>query len=131
MPGLDRLTAALAFLTRAPVPAGDLVRAAPLFPVVGAALGAVVGATAVGLAGLVPPLLAATVAVALELVVTGALHVDGLADSADGLAGRDRDHALAIMRDHAVGTYGACALVLDLLAKTVALAHVDAMLPVV
>src|SRR5918999_885579 len=113
MPGLDRLTAALAFLTRAPVPAGDLVRAAPLFPVVGAALGALVGATAVGLA------------------VTGALHVDGLADSADGLAGRDRDHALAIMRDHAVGTYGACALVLDLLAKTVALAHLDAIFPVV
>jgi adenosylcobinamide-GDP ribazoletransferase len=131
MPGLDRLLGALGFLTRAPVPSAGLIRAAPLFPVVGGALGALVGATALGLGHVVPPLVAAAVAVALELVVTGALHVDGLADSADGLAGRDRDHALAIMRDHAVGTYGACALILDLVAKTAALAHLDAILPVV
>lgn len=71
------------------------------------------------------PLAAAGIAVALELLLTGALHADGLADSADGLAGRTPEHALAIMRDHAVGTYGATALVLDLLLKAVALAHVE------
>jgi adenosylcobinamide-GDP ribazoletransferase len=113
---------AAAFLTRLPLRGGPLTgRAAPWFPVVGAALGAVVGGAAIGLAELMTPLLAGTLAVALELALTGALHVDGLADSADGLGGRDREHALAIMRDHALGAYGACALVLDLLAKAIAL----------
>jgi adenosylcobinamide-GDP ribazoletransferase len=121
------LAAATGFLTRLPVgprPAagGDqLLRAAPLFPLVGAALGAAVGGTAVGLAVVLPATIAGALAVALELLLTGALHVDGLADSADGLAGRDRDRSLAIMRDHALGTYGAAALALDLLVKTAAL----------
>lgn len=114
---------AVAFLTRLPVGHGALTaRAAIWFPLVGAALGALVGGAALGLAEVVPPLLAGTLAVALELIVTGALHADGLADSADGLGGRDRERALAIMRDHALGAYGASALVLDLLAKVVALA---------
>jgi adenosylcobinamide-GDP ribazoletransferase len=113
---------AVAFLTRLPVGGGALTpRAAVWFPVVGAALGALVGGAAVGLAGLVPPLLAGALAVALEAIVTGALHVDGLADSADGLGGRDRERALAIMRDHAVGAYGSSALTLDLIVKVVAL----------
>ena len=113
---------AVAFLTRLPVGGGALTpRAAPWFPVVGAALGALVGAAAVGMAELVPPLVAGALTVALELVLTGALHVDGLADSADGLGGRDRERALAIMRDHAVGAYGASALALDLLIKAAAL----------
>src|SRR5205085_11082690 len=44
---------------------------------------------------------------------TGALHLDGLADTADGFGGgRTRDQALRIMRDHAIGSYGAVALVL-------------------
>jgi adenosylcobinamide-GDP ribazoletransferase len=113
---------AVGFLTRLPVGGGALTpRAAPWFGVVGAALGALVGGAAVGLAELVPPLVAGALAVALELVLTGALHVDGLADSADGLGGRDRERALAIMRDHSVGAYGASALALDLLIKAAAL----------
>jgi adenosylcobinamide-GDP ribazoletransferase len=120
---------AVAFLTRLPVGGGRLSpRAALFFPVIGAALGALVGAVA--LSGVASPLVAAALAVALELVITGALHVDGLADSADGLAGRDREHALAIMRDHAIGAYGASALTLGLLAKTAALAEHDELLPI-
>jgi adenosylcobinamide-GDP ribazoletransferase len=72
--------------------------------------------------------------VAVELVLTGALHVDGLADSADGLAGRDRERSLAIMRDHALGTYGGSALALDLVVKAAALgtlAEGGTVLPVV
>jgi adenosylcobinamide-GDP ribazoletransferase len=122
------LAAAVGFLTSVPVrrpgaarPA-DLVAGATLFPLVGAALGALVGATAALLTPTLPALLAATIAVALELALTGALHADALADSADGLGGRDRDHALEIMRDHSLGAYGGAALTLDLLAKTVALA---------
>ena len=113
---------AVAFLTRLPVGGGALTpRAAVWFPIVGAALGALVGAAAVGLAELVPPLVAGALAVALEAIVTGALHLDGLADSADGLGGRDRERALAIMRDHAVGAYGSSALTLDLILKAAAL----------
>jgi adenosylcobinamide-GDP ribazoletransferase len=134
------LLVATGFLTRLPVrpvsslPGGSFARAAVLFPVVGATLGALVGGVAVALALALPALLAAALAVALELAVTGALHVDGLADSADGLAGRDADRSLEIMRDHAVGVYGASALALDLLAKVVALgalAESGAVLPVV
>lgn len=124
------LAVAVGFLTRLPVlrhgVTADLARAAPLFAVVGAALGAVVGTTALACAWVLPPLIAGAIAVAAELALTGALHADGLADSADGLAGRDRDHALAIMRDHAIGVYGSSALVLDLLAKAAALGTLGA-----
>jgi adenosylcobinamide-GDP ribazoletransferase len=123
---------AIAFLTVLPVGAGRLSpRAAVFFAVVGATLGALIGAAALGLKELVPPLVAGAVVVALELALTGALHVDGLADSADGLAGRDRERALAIMRDHSVGAYGSSALTLDLLAKAAALAAIDDLLPIV
>jgi adenosylcobinamide-GDP ribazoletransferase len=134
------LAAAVGFLTRLPMP-----RAAPLggsrfagaalwFPAIGAAQGAAVGGIAAALALALPALLAATIAIAVELALTGALHVDGLADSADGLAGRDREHSLEIMRDHSLGAYGASALTLDLLAKSLALgalASGGAVLPVV
>jgi len=136
----SRLVVAAGLLTRVPLgpramPAADaLLRAAPLFPIVGAVLGAAVGGVAVALALELPPLIAGALAVALELALTGALHADGLADSADGLGGRDRDHALAIMRDHSLGAYGAAALTLDLLIKATALgalAQEAAVLPIV
>lgn len=139
MPAPEPL-AAVAFLTRLPLgrAAGNdpntLLKAAPFFPLVGAALGLAVGAVAVGLAEVLPALLAGLLAVAVELVLTGALHLDGLADSADGLGGADRDRSLAIMRDHALGTYGAAALALDLLVKGAALgmlAEADALAAVV
>jgi adenosylcobinamide-GDP ribazoletransferase len=119
--------AAASFLTLLPLgardgpAAGALVRAAPFFPLVGAALGAAIGAAAIGLSAALPALLAGLLAVALELILTGALHVDGLADSADALGARSRERALAIMRDHALGAYGASALALDLLVKAAAL----------
>jgi adenosylcobinamide-GDP ribazoletransferase len=122
-----------AFLTRLPLRAGrgaggeDLVRAAPLFPLVGAGLGAVVGGAALGLAEVLPALLAGLLAVSLELVLTGALHVDGLADSADGLGGRDRERSLAIMRDHTLGAYGVSALALALAVKAAALGSLAAL----
>lgn len=126
-PVLGSALTAATFLTLLPLgerPAASpdaLLRSAPFFPLVGAALGLAVGAAALGLADLLPALLAGLLAVALELVLTGALHLDGLADSADGLGGADRGRSLAIMRDHALGTYGAAALALDLLVKAAAL----------
>jgi adenosylcobinamide-GDP ribazoletransferase len=116
---------ALTFLTRIPVPGnaptvllgpGALGRAAVWFPVVGALVGAVLGATRL-LADLVlPPGPSTALAIGVAVAVTGALHEDGLADTADGLgAHRAPERRLEIMRDPRVGTFGAVALVLALL----------------
>jgi len=109
--------AALAFLTRVPVgrwiavDAGDVARGAWFFPLVGAAVGGAAGLVADVTANWLPPLAAGALAVAAAALLTGALHLDALADTADALGARDREHALEIMRDHAVGAFGATALV--------------------
>src|SRR5262245_47080258 len=119
---------ALSFLTRIPLGARvdvgpeDVARGAVLFPVVGAAVGALVGVVLVGLDARLSALLAAVVAVAVEAILTGAIHLDALADSADGLGAGSRERALEIMREPAIGAFGATALLLDLAAKTAALA---------
>ena len=70
-----------------------------------------------------PSLPAALIAIVTMIVLTGALHEDGLADTADGLgAGSDRDKALAIMADSRIGSFGALALMIALLARLIALA---------
>jgi adenosylcobinamide-GDP ribazoletransferase len=124
---LRSAAAATTFLTRLPLPASwgapaDMVSGAPAFPLVGALLGALVGLAVNLLARVEPTAAAAAIGVALELALTGALHLDGLADSADSLGARGREHALEIMREHTLGTYGVAAIVLDLALKTVALA---------
>ena len=80
------------------------------------ALGALAYWVAVRL-GLLPPPVAAVLAVAAGMAVTGCLHEDGLADMADGLGGDGRERKLAIMRDSRLGTYGACALAMSLLLR--------------
>ena len=63
-------------------------------------------------------------AVAATLAVTGCLHEDGLADTADGFGGgRTRERKLEIMRDSRIGTYGVCALVLSLLLRVAVVAN--------
>jgi adenosylcobinamide-GDP ribazoletransferase len=115
-------------LTRLPlgrrlqVDQGDLARAGVAFPPVGAAIGTLVGGVVWLLAHPIGALPAATVGLAGAALLTGGLHLDALADSADALAGRTRERALAIMRDHAIGAYGTVAIVLDLLLKAGALA---------
>lgn len=121
--------AATAFLTRAPGLArfryegSDLVRGAVMFPLVGAAVGALVGGVVIagGWLGM-SQLMAASLGVAVAVVVTGALHLDGLADSADGLAGGSPERTLQIMREHSVGVYGISAVVLSLLLQVSAIA---------
>jgi adenosylcobinamide-GDP ribazoletransferase len=123
---LRAAAAAVAFLTIAPVgrrvdlDGEDVGRGSVFFPLVGAAIGGAVGLSAVALDGVLPALVAAALAVALEAVITGVIHVDALADVADGLGGGTRERALAIMRDPRVGTFGATAVVLDLLVKVAA-----------
>ena len=103
-------------LTRLPVPApykpDALRRAVRYFPLVGIGVGLVaMGVFALARAGL-PGLAAAGLSLGATLLLTGALHEDGLADCADGLfGGRTREDALRIMRDSRIGAFGALALV--------------------
>jgi adenosylcobinamide-GDP ribazoletransferase len=123
---LAQLRTALAFLTRLPVgtpPDLPLARAGWAFPLVGALIGAIGGgvylcAEFVGLAGST----AALLAIGATVLATGALHEDGLADTADGLGARgDAARRLAVMRDSRIGTYGALALVFAIALKVAAL----------
>jgi adenosylcobinamide-GDP ribazoletransferase len=119
--------AAFSFLTVLPfgrliaLDGRDVARASVLFPVVGGAIGALTGGAAWYLGDHLPALTAGVIAVALGAAVTGALHLDGLADSADGFGGRTPEDRLRIMRDHTIGTYGGTALLLDLLLRVAAL----------
>lgn len=130
---LDAVGDAVRFFTRAPVPARfgaqDL---GPIFegvaaaaPVAGLVVGAVAGGTLAVLLWLgLAPLPAAAFAVAAAVALTGALHEDALADVADGFGGgRTREAKLAIMRDSAVGSYGASALALALIARVALIAQ--------
>jgi adenosylcobinamide-GDP ribazoletransferase len=120
---------ALRFLTIVPAPPVDrveddwLMRAAKYFPLVGIVVGIVSAAVLLLSAklwtGFLPPLMA----IAASIVLTGALHEDGLADTADGLGGgRSREARLAIMKDSRIGTYGALALGLGVALRVLALA---------
>jgi adenosylcobinamide-GDP ribazoletransferase len=72
-----------------------------------------------------PSMLAALLALAALVLITGAMHEDGLADTADGLAGgSSRDRKLEIMRDSRLGTFGALALLFSVLIRAGALAAI-------
>ncbi|NNG03660.1 MAG: adenosylcobinamide-GDP ribazoletransferase [Inquilinus sp.] len=126
----DEIHASAIFLTRLPIRwQGDMprdlaARSLRAGPIVGAVIGLGGGLVfATGLAAGLPPALAALFAVAAQIVLTGGLHEDGLADLADGLGGgRDRMAKLEIMRDSRIGSYGALALVLAVGARALALA---------
>lgn len=119
---------ATAFLTRVPVPiaagAVDVGGAARWFPLVGGAIGGAAALIAWVLRDVLalPSALTATLLVGLGAWVTGAIHLDGLADTADGFGGgRNRDEVLRIMRDPVIGSYGATALVIVIATKVAAL----------
>jgi adenosylcobinamide-GDP ribazoletransferase len=107
---------AVAFLTRLPVPAPaepSLDRAAAFFPLVGLLVGGIAAGTRALGDQILPPLPATLLAVAAALLVTGALHEDGLADVADGIGAHvSRERRLEILRDPRVGTFGALALII-------------------
>ena len=117
---------ALLFLTRLPLPGRIEPRGAPAawaWPLAGAAVGLVAAAVAwLGLWAGLGPGVAAGLALAAQALATGALHEDGLADSADGLwGGGTPERRLEIMRDSRIGSYGALALVLSVLLRWSAL----------
>ncbi|MGA2795449.1 MAG: adenosylcobinamide-GDP ribazoletransferase [Roseiarcus sp.] len=126
------LLACLRFFSRLPLPdlpfeqtpraMPDLSRFGRMVPIAGAILSAI-GALALGLADAMglPPLVCAALAVGTLVIVTGALHEDGLSDVADGFGGgATRERKLEIMRDSRIGAYGAAALALSLLLRVAA-----------
>jgi adenosylcobinamide-GDP ribazoletransferase len=117
------MRSALGFLTIVGGAAPPDRRAPAWFGLVGALVGLAVGAVWWGAGELWPPLLAAVLAVAADAAVTGMLHLDGLADSADGLLPPvDRQRRLAIMATADVGAFGLVAVVVVLGARVAALA---------
>lgn len=121
------------FITRLPAPTswidlhpGFLMRGMAYFPAVGALIGAFVGVCfdiASDCLGL-PPMVAASIATASGLWISGAFHEDGLADTADGFGGGwTREEILTIMTDSRVGTYGSSALALYMITKVALLAE--------
>jgi adenosylcobinamide-GDP ribazoletransferase len=125
------LILALQFLTRLPTPRvpdyrpGDLAASAAWFPVVGAVVGVAITA-ALALGALVDPWLGALAGLMVWVWITGALHLDGLADLADALGASHRDpqRLLEVLRDPHIGAFGIVAIVLVLAAKLVLLAIV-------
>jgi adenosylcobinamide-GDP ribazoletransferase len=123
------LVCAIQFLTRLPTPTlrtfepDWITRSARYFPLVGQGVGAVCAGTMLVGERLWSPPVAAVLAVAASLLITGAFHEDGLADTADGLGGGQTPaRRLEIMKDSRIGTYGACVLVAVLGLKVTVLA---------
>jgi len=137
--GLGRFAAAFRFLTIIPLPGTlgtseqELTGATPFFPVVGLLLGSAAVPVVWCLQLLFPPLVTAILTTALLLAFSGGLHLDGLADTADGFfSSRPRERILEIMRDSASGAMGVIALILLLLLKVACLDSLStALLPVV
>lgn len=121
---------ALQFLTSLPVRIGGLLenkeigRSALYFPLVGLLIGALLAALFWLLKG-VDPLLAAALLLTAWVLITGVLHLDGLADSADAWVGGqgNRKKTLALMKDPCCGTAAVVALVLLVMLKTIALSE--------
>lgn len=136
---LADIPAAIGLLTRIPmrVDAGRAAargaKAAWAYPLVGAGVAFLIAVPASALSGVLPSAFVAGLVLVALVVVTGALHEDGLADSADGLWGAwERARRLEIMKDSHIGSYGVIALVLSLGLRwlgLVALVEADLLIP--
>ena len=120
---MSAITAAIRFLTVVPAPGGEwsaraASRSVAWFPAVGLGIGGAVAAVHWAARLAMPDLPAAALALAAGVILTGALHLDGLADTFDGLLGGDTPkRRLEIMKDPSIGVFGVAAVVLVLIAK--------------
>ena len=130
----DDISAATGLLMRLPITVDGAkatargAASAWAFPLVGAIVGVIMAAaTALLIAMDVPAGIVAGLVLALAVIITGAMHEDGLADCADGFwGGWDRARRLAIMKDSHIGVYGVCALGLTLLLRWFAMVGIIA-----
>jgi adenosylcobinamide-GDP ribazoletransferase len=130
---MNRFKLALTFLTilparlsTAPQP-GDLGRSAFWFPWVGLLLGVMLVAANILFNSIFPPLLSSALVISLWAILTGGLHLDGLADCCDGLlATVSPERRLEILKDPRLGSFGGIGLGLHLLLKTAAIASLAA-----
>jgi adenosylcobinamide-GDP ribazoletransferase len=120
--------AAASFLTRLRVGAGvdapaDRARSVPWFPVVGGLVGLGAAGVYAGARLILPSVVAAALSVSTSVLLTGGLHEDGLADTADALGGGwNREERLRILKDPTHGTYGVLAIALGVVLRVGALA---------
>jgi len=128
---MSEFRTAVAFLTRIPVSreressAARIGRSTLWFPAVGLFVGASHLLTLTLLDGLLPSSIVAICILIVDVLLTGGLHMDGLADTADGFGGGwTKTEVLDIMRDHAIGAYGAMALILFLALKATLIATI-------
>ena len=129
---LDTLAGAIRFFTRLPLPGTlghsgvALAKAIRYFPLTGAIVG-MIGALVFALCMLFwPKTLAVLAAIATIIYFTGAIHEDGWGDMVDGFGGGwDKQRILDIMKDSRMGSFGAVALVIILLARFLALVEID------
>jgi len=126
------LSTAIRFLTIMPLPASgtddknSFSRALYFFPVIGVLIGFSAYIFATLLCQFLPPQVASLSMIVFLAFVSGCLHLDGLADSADGLlSSRPRERALEIMKDSRTGAMGVVAIVFILLGKYAALSSMD------
>lgn len=128
---MNGFQAAASFLTRLRVGAGatapgDLARSVPWFPVVGGLLGLGAAGVYAGAHLILPSVVAAALAVSTSVVLTGGLHEDGLADTADALGGGwSSEERLRILKDPTHGTYGVLAIALSVVLRVGALGALD------
>lgn len=125
---MSLLLHAISFLTVVPAgkwidnePSEPLAESMTWFPLVGLIPGGLMLVIAYLSPQVLPPSVAAFLALLAGVIITGGLHLDGLADWADGLAGRSPQEVLRIMKDTRVGAFGVAAVVLLLIGKYAAL----------
>lgn len=123
-PEINLLFNALVFFTRIPAPKGvdfstvNLNRASRYFPLIGLFVGACAALVLITTSQFLPLSLAVLLSMASSILITGAFHEDGLADSVDGFGGGwSKEQVLRIMKDSSIGTYGVVALIITLAIK--------------
>ena len=122
------LASAVFFYTIIPLPSqwtGEFLRIARWIPLIGLFMGGLLGLIDWGWQIIYVPILTRSVLIiALEIWVTGGLHLDGAIDTADGLAVTNPERRLEVMKDSVTGAFGAIALAIILLLKTAALSDI-------
>ena len=130
---MKSLYIALGFLTIIPLPLNrevrpvDMGRSMACFPLAGAIIGGILAGMSAVLSTVLPRSVADFILIAALALITGGLHLDGLADTFDGLyGGKTREEALAIMKDSRVGAIGVVSLIFVIILKYITLLSVPA-----